>query len=587
MSPIIEEISPILNGPNLTQIRQYLCTRLNSLNELDDHFDDPVGARHQMLAGYPLDATERYQTDIAREVRFLHLAILSLPPGGKSQDLPFFSGTARKIWKDYKMVINLDTDPNSQRGEKLWERRKVRRRFYNSLEVLETDKKEFGRVASCIQRSILIQMEHPFDGVFQVQLLPTRPTGLKQSPDRQKAPNGTDESVSSWGSSPSPPQSIQTREIVQIPKGTRGKRPFHSSVSDDRSGQSTKVIAASPKARTPGTTPRSAGRMSAPALEIRAQIVESTLVANVCPKLRVTKAGRQSRPTKFLELEREFESKSLQCQNKRKAAQVIVDRGLSDEYGRYTNNGFKTFLSRTKAVSQCRFIAEMPPCMCGSNGENCTHLSGCATFEAARECGANCTAQKCQNCKSTNNSFRSYGINMEQGRELGVQYRAAGSGDADTIPPGEILMYYGGEAVTQGIQFEDASTDKGRNPYGLLMRQAAGDETWVPMFIAGNTKTGIASRINHSCAPNTVIYPCWTAGGIQRVAIASKCHIKPNDYLSFDYNWTYTEGLTPTKCLCNADNCRGYIETGMPDVFSSEPVTDLGVAMPRTDATNF
>ena len=165
---------------------------------------------------------------------------------------------------------------------------------------------------------------------------------------------------------------------------------------------------------------------------------------------------------------------------------------------------------------------------------------------------------------STVQSFRVFGIHDDGDRGLGVQYLGKGGKPEDIIPEGEILMYYGGEVLTKGVQFEDAVTARGRNPYGFLIMECGGDESWISMFIAGVTRKCLATRINHSCVPNATAYPCWTIDGVQRLAIASRTRIRPKEYLSIDYKWEYTEGYPPTVCNCKALGCRGWIETGVP-----------------------
>jgi SET domain-containing protein len=79
------------------------------------------------------------------------------------------------------------------------------------------------------------------------------------------------------------------------------------------------------------------------------------------------------------------------------------------------------------------------------------------------------------------------------------------------------------------------------------------------VYIDANIDGGLAKYINHSCNPDCKPFQ-WYVEGLPRMCFFAKRDIKKGAELTFDYQWAKVMGKRPTKCLCDEENCRGYIE---------------------------
>ncbi|CAD7700011.1 unnamed protein product [Ostreobium quekettii] len=81
------------------------------------------------------------------------------------------------------------------------------------------------------------------------------------------------------------------------------------------------------------------------------------------------------------------------------------------------------------------------------------------------------------------------------------------------------------------------------------------DDEWV---VDATDTGGIARFINHSCEPN-----CYTkiitVEGQKKIAIYSRCTIRPGEELFYDYKFDYESEDKRVVCNCGAKTCRGYM----------------------------
>ena len=154
------------------RIQDFLRRRLDTLDSIDGSWGDPEGPRHYMIRGMSGRQRHTYRNDVTREVRFLQIALVSLTRDAKVWAAPRYRNSARVIWKLLRDVIEQDTLSKTVSTTELTRRGEARQLFYHALEVLDTDVKEFIKVAAIAQRSILRQDDHPFDSVLRL-LLPT------------------------------------------------------------------------------------------------------------------------------------------------------------------------------------------------------------------------------------------------------------------------------------------------------------------------------------------------------------------------------------------------------------------------------
>lgn len=122
----------------------------------------------------------------------------------------------------------------------------------------------------------------------------------------------------------------------------------------------------------------------------------------------------------------------------------------------------------------------------------------------------------------------------------------------ERIEAGAWVTEYTGEriSVTEAERREKerqqhtGTSDEGRDYLYIL------DDTWA---IDGRTSPSVARLINHSCEPN-----CQSDIIDGRVWIVATQDITPGTELTFDYGYTFRDGLAH-PCRCGAPSCVGYI----------------------------
>jgi histone-lysine N-methyltransferase ASH1L len=78
-------------------------------------------------------------------------------------------------------------------------------------------------------------------------------------------------------------------------------------------------------------------------------------------------------------------------------------------------------------------------------------------------------------------------------------------------------------------------------------------------MIIDATTGSIARFVNHSCSPNCRMIK-WIVGGQPRMALfAGDKPIMTGEELTYDYNFDPFSAKNVQKCLCGADNCRGFL----------------------------
>ena len=76
------------------------------------------------------------------------------------------------------------------------------------------------------------------------------------------------------------------------------------------------------------------------------------------------------------------------------------------------------------------------------------------------------------------------------------------------------------------------------------------DDDWA---IDGSSEENVARWVNHSCAPN-----CRSEIDDGRIWLVASRDIAPGEELTFDYGFTFREGLEH-PCHCGAPECVGFI----------------------------
>ncbi|KAF2208237.1 hypothetical protein CERZMDRAFT_101686 [Cercospora zeae-maydis SCOH1-5] len=158
----------------------------------------------------------------------------------------------------------------------------------------------------------------------------------------------------------------------------------------------------------------------------------------------------------------------------------------------------------------------------------------------------------------SNRPFRELAIRLKKGGrfDIGVEVvkteqRGHGIRAARSFKPGQIIMEYTGEIITEGECQERMQQLYMNKQCYYLMEMERG-------LVLDGTKGSAARFINHSCDPNCEVR-MTKVGGVPRMGIyAGPSGIMTNEELSYDYNFD-NFGDTRQTCYCGSWNCRGYL----------------------------
>ncbi len=123
------------------------------------------------------------------------------------------------------------------------------------------------------------------------------------------------------------------------------------------------------------------------------------------------------------------------------------------------------------------------------------------------------------------------------------------------IGEGDVILEYTGERIpiAEAVRREQARQARvaaGGTGDGICDYLYIFDDAWA---IDGRDSGNVARLINHHCEPN-----CASDIWDDSVWIVATRDIAPGEELSFDYGYTFRDGLGH-PCRCGAERCTGYI----------------------------
>ena len=157
-----------------------------------------------------------------------------------------------------------------------------------------------------------------------------------------------------------------------------------------------------------------------------------------------------------------------------------------------------------------------------------------------------------------NRNFASLGARMKDGGAFSVGVEVVRTGNRGfgvrscrTWAPGEIVMEYTGEIVSEGeCQRRMREEYKDKMCYYLMELERG--------LIIDGTKGSMARFINHSCEPNCEVRMVKVNGTPRMGVFAGERGVATGEELTYDYNFdNFGESLQ--KCFCGAPTCRGYL----------------------------
>ncbi|KAK4543433.1 hypothetical protein LTR36_005576 [Oleoguttula mirabilis] len=220
-------------------------------------------------------------------------------------------------------------------------------------------------------------------------------------------------------------------------------------------------------------------------------------------------------------------------------------------------------LNKNRLVGEARELWEksekLPASMCvcqppdvGDQGCDDHCLNRVMQYECNDE-NCNLPASDCGN-----RSFSELATRMKKGGafDVGVEVlktenRGFGVRSCRTFAPGQIIMEYTGEIISEGeCQRRMREEYQDKQCYYLMELERG--------LIIDGTKGSMARFINHSCEPNCEVRMVKVNGTPRMGVFAGEDGIVTGEELTYDYNFD-NFGKTRQICYCGAPNCRGYL----------------------------
>ncbi|XP_064620312.1 uncharacterized protein LOC135483383 isoform X2 [Lineus longissimus] len=213
-----------------------------------------------------------------------------------------------------------------------------------------------------------------------------------------------------------------------------------------------------------------------------------------------------------------------------------------------------------KKIRNNVYIDMKPVCPYESNPCNCiaptvyNNLTvGCADEDCLNrmvytECSPSTCAskEKCSNMRLQKHEWAP-GLHLfyTGDRGYGVKCKYA-------ITAGNFIIEYVGEVVSEQ-EFKTRMTQMYNNePHHYCLNLDGGT------VIDGYRMGSLCRFVNHSCEPNCEMQK-WNVNGVYRVGLFALRDIKPNEELSYDYNFDNYNLEQQQECKCGSANCRGTI----------------------------
>lgn len=135
---------------------------------------------------------------------------------------------------------------------------------------------------------------------------------------------------------------------------------------------------------------------------------------------------------------------------------------------------------------------------------------------------------------------------------VGTNNRGFGVRACRTFSPGEIIMEYTGEIITEEETERRMIEEYSKSDNYYLMQFDRG-------LVIDGTKGSMGRFVNHSCAPNCEVRMMRGADNKPHMGIfAGEEGVMAGEELTYDYNFD-NFGSSKQKCHCGAASCRGFL----------------------------
>lgn len=125
------------------------------------------------------------------------------------------------------------------------------------------------------------------------------------------------------------------------------------------------------------------------------------------------------------------------------------------------------------------------------------------------------------------------------------------------------ICEYAGELISENDAKERFKRYTTKMNYVFCLKEHFGEKI-QKLFIDPTNYGNIGRYINHSCSPNSKLFIIRHNSTLPTLCVFSKGNIEANCEITMDYGSTNSnKNDLLTRCLCNSENCRGYLPFDM------------------------
>ena len=195
---------------------------------------------------------------------------------------------------------------------------------------------------------------------------------------------------------------------------------------------------------------------------------------------------------------------------------------------------------------------------CAADNPGCADVD-CLNYATCVECTPGCCPcgdELCGNQRLQRRSFARFRVFKTMGKGFGLKA-------LQTIHADGFVVEFVGEVI-DAATFAARSGRMGPFEHMFFQRLRPGE------YLDAKFKGATSRFINHSCSPNCRM-EIWQVGAERRIGIFASEEVEQGEELTIDYGWEWG-GHALHRCLCDAPDCRGYLETNV----SEETAVDGG-----------
>ena len=171
------------------------------------------------------------------------------------------------------------------------------------------------------------------------------------------------------------------------------------------------------------------------------------------------------------------------------------------------------------------------------------------------ECGPHCS---CNPAACRNRLPRAVGAEVLQ--VFPTQRKGLGVRATQLVPKGTFVCEYVGEVVKGAVAaLRCSSLGESDSCYLMEFKEHfANGSVTLTTHVDATHKGNVARFINHSCAPNLVVFPVRSNSVVPRLCLFAKMDIAAGEELAYHYG--ESDPVKAAKpCYCGSDKCSGVL----------------------------